>query len=380
MRSKYGDLATLSARCLASLVGQDGKFVYRQDALLGHRLSGYNLVRHSACAWAMNVTATELRRGQTVHRAARRAMDWLVSNSIVPIGPWSLGVVENETIKLGANALAILALVSLPDFSSHDRALVVGLCNYIRSQKRRDGNFFHQRKVTTDKIKDFHSSYYTGEALFAMLVASDVLLDEEQYKWSEATLRDLIGIGYGINQQSHWMMYAVEACHRRFPRREFLEYADRLVDQILQRPWYRLRKQCTPIACRTEAMLLYLRMWSSGTNEIWRCSHARDVRAAIDQNLHLQLRDWLPGGLFREGAGSNVINRLSSAQYAELFVPFDSVAERFVTDCGKGILQIAVTIDRKVQLQWGKAVFESLTHPQNRICGALKGAVNWRAR
>jgi hypothetical protein len=304
--SMHGDLAMLSARSLAGLVGPDGRFIYKHDALLGHRLPGYNVVRHSGCVWGMNVTATECRQGRTVHRAARRAMDWLFGNSMVSIGA-SVGVVENGTIKLGANALAILALVSSPDFSSRDRALVIGLCNYIRNQKRRDGDFFHQRNAATDRVEEFHSDYYTGEALFALLQASEILSDQDQFKWSEATLCRLLGAGNGIEQQSHWMMYAVEACHRRFPRRRFIDYADRLVDQILQRPWYRLREQCTPIACRTEAMLTYLRMSSTENNDIWRRKRLRDVWAAIEHNLHLQLRDWLPGGLFREGAGSNVV-------------------------------------------------------------------------
>jgi hypothetical protein len=307
VQSRYSHLAQVSARCLANLVGEEGKFIYKHDALLGRRLPGYNIVRHCGCVWAMNVTATECRDEQKVYHAARRAMNWVASSAIIPIGSHGLGVVENETIKLGANALAILALISLPDFSSRDHALVVGLCDYIRNQRRSDGDFVHQRSATTGKIKDFRSSYYTGEALFATLAASEILSDQDQFKWSEATLRGLVRTGYGVEQQSHWMMYAVEACYKRSPKTVFIEYADRLADQILHHPWYRRREQCTPIACRTEALLAYLRMSSNTANESSRHKRVRDVWAAVEQNLVLQLRDWLPGGMFREGAGSNVV-------------------------------------------------------------------------
>jgi hypothetical protein len=218
---------------------------------------------------------------------------------LVPTGPCAAGIAEEGIVKLGANALAVVAFVSFRDFSPYDKQLVVALCNHIWAQQRPDGDFIHERYAMTGEEKPSRSDYYTGEALLAALLASERLADSEQFDRARATLITLIGRGYGIEQQSHWMMYAAEACNRLSPDARFLNYAERIVDNILGRQEYRLHERSTPIACRTEALLSYLRMASelSGIGN-------RALRAwnAIEQNLALQLRDRLHSGAFRGGA------------------------------------------------------------------------------
>lgn len=305
--SLHGDsleVARASARCLAGLVRPDGRFLYKYDPVLGQARPSYNIVRHSGCVWALNLAAAGISPSPDVLKAARRAMRWVTENAVVPTGPSSAGIAEQGIIKLGANALAIVALVSFKDFSPDDEQLVVALCNHIWAQQRPDGDFIHKRDAATGGEKFFRSDYYTGEALFAVLSASERLADKEQFDRARDTLIVLIGRGYGVEQQSHWMMYAAEACYRLSPDSLLLTYAERIVDSILDRRDYRLHERSTPIACRTEALLSYLRMASGrrGTGN-------RPLRAwnAIGENLALQLRDRLPGGAFCGGANDREV-------------------------------------------------------------------------
>jgi hypothetical protein len=297
------DRALLSARCLANLITSSGKFIYKYDLSTGDPLPGYNILRHSGCVWAINRSDSVATLGPKVQKAARLAMEWLIGNRVIRAGRSGLAVADRETLKLGANGLAVLALVSLPDFSTKDKRVVSGLCKYMRAQHREDGHFVHQRNLLTGSIKPFQSQYYTGEALFAMLVASEQLSDYKQFEWSQGVLKTLVAKGYGIAEQSHWMMYAVETCYRISPDPELLLYAERLAEAILENPDYRATQSCTPIACRNEALLASLRL------PLTRVSPSRLLKIwnTVKVNLSLQLRDYLPGGAFRKGHGSNQV-------------------------------------------------------------------------
>ena len=231
-------------------------------------------------------------------------MDWLTGNAVVPTGPRSVGIAEEGIIKLGANALAVVALISFRDFSPFDKQLAVALCNHIWAQQRADGDFIHERDAVTGEEMPFRSDYFTGEALFAALLASERLADSGQFDRARSTLVTLMDRGYGIEQQSHWMMYAAEECNRLTPDSRFLGYAERIVDGILDHQEYRLYERSTPIACRTEALLSYLRMASEPS---WTGSRASRAWNAIEENLALQLRDRLHSGAFRGGANDREV-------------------------------------------------------------------------
>jgi hypothetical protein len=253
--------------------------------------------------------------------AGRRAMSWLIRYALVARGNDGFGVAEDGIIKLGANALAVLALLSMRDFCGQDMEIVAGLADYMWKQQVDNGDFLHKRSVATGAGQPFRSLYYTGEALFALLLASERLNKPDQFRRATTTLKTLIGCGYGFEQHSHWMMYAVEAHYRTAPDSMLQAYAEQMVDEILKQPYYRERQCCTPIACRTEALLAYLRM--SRVVIDWQHQRLFRVQHAVEQNLALQLRDRLPDGAFRKGADSNEVridylqhNLLTLLQYS----------------------------------------------------------------
>ncbi len=302
----HGDslqLALISARRLLQLIKPDGTFTYRYDYILRQQQPGYNILRHCGCVWALNLS--EQVGELTVGEGVQRAMNWLAAKRMVPSRQAGLCVEEGGNTKLGGNALAILALVSRSDFSRRDRELIKGLCAHIWMQSREDGDFIHRRNIHTGEAEAFRSDYYTGEALFALLSAAYKLSDKHQAARAQNALLGLVATGYGISEQSHWMMYAVEVCHRHALNANLVSYAEQLVDNIISLPSYRAEHRCTPIACRTEALLAYLRMLPPGERRV----QDRALRAwrTIEENLVLQLRDRLPDGAFRKGADSSEV-------------------------------------------------------------------------
>jgi hypothetical protein len=110
---------------------------------------------------------------------------------------------------------------------------------------------------------------------------------------------------YGVAEQSHWMCYAIEAAYALTPDSALLAYADRIAGNILDRPHYKERPRCTPIACRSEGLLAYLRtLRRSGRADERRFAQVRDEIAI---NPALQLKDRLPDGAFCQGAGSSMV-------------------------------------------------------------------------
>jgi hypothetical protein len=101
------------------------------------------------------------------------------------------------------------------------------------------------------------------------------------------------------------MMYAAEAAYENAPDSAIVEYASRLVQGILSDASYRNSRFCTPIACRGEACLVYLRLLRhaglSGSGL------TAQVRHQLVVNLSLQLSDRLHDGAFCRGGGSRTV-------------------------------------------------------------------------
>ena len=297
-------LALQSAERLAKMVKPSGKFVYRYKAASGEPITcAYNMLRHSGSVWALNVARQA--GAQDLAEPARRAMDWLVRHHIVRVPQGGAYVDSKGNFKLGGNALAILAFASLADFSDSDRALVEDLCRYVWSQVNERGEFIHKRDAKTGEISTFRSSYYDGEALFALLVAGEKLADTAMILRTKHVLLANARRGLGIDDQSQWMMYAAETCQRLSPHPDLMIYAEKVVDDIFKRPSYRDGDKSTRIACRTEALLSYLRMAPHPPLYL----DARQKRAwrTIKENIDLELLSRLPDGAFCQDPGKTIV-------------------------------------------------------------------------
>jgi hypothetical protein len=287
---------------LAQLVGSGGEFLYHYD-MIGRSLPGYNALRHAGSIWAMLHVG-----GQAKRPAARRAVAWRVKRYRRNRTDGSqLALEHRNQVKAGGNALAILAHLELG--TPKDMRLARGLANHLLSLQREDGDYHHKLWVD-GTIDEFRSNYYTGEAMFA-LARFAAAAKAPRYLASALRAERVLGPrGYGVAEQSHWMLYALEAIHKSLhlapdqgvSHGDLEEHACKIVEGIIDDPAYRARNQSTPTACRSEGLLAGWRLLR-GAQEAERFAKLRDrILIEVKKNLVQQLRYQAADGGFINGA------------------------------------------------------------------------------
>lgn len=294
-----------SAVCLAALVREDGSFLYRYDSRSEEPKGGYNILRHAGAIWAL-LDAYRDSRDERLLTGARRATHHLLASSLRFFRSYSnVCISEDNTIKLGGNALAALALLSLFEVTRERLLLTLAeqLCQFMLDQRRQHGDLVHKRYFESGKISAFRSMYYTGEALLAMLT---LYRQTEGRHWLDAAIEieePLAAEGYGVKEQSHWMLYALDLLSSFSPSPIYSLHAAAIAIDILDKPEYLTWNRSTPIACRTEGLLAFLRQPSSGEGED--SSLRARCLAQVEHNLDQQMTFRLDDGAFIRGGNDH---------------------------------------------------------------------------
>jgi hypothetical protein len=297
-------IARRGARRLAKLVKPDGRFVYRYIPEKNLVSKKYNVLRHCGAVWSMFDVMGMAGADLQVHEAAVRAGRHMLEHFVKPFGQDRLCVVDAEKIKLGGSGLALLALYELnraaPDAKLVDTARAIG--RYILDQRTADGDLVHGRIYPSGEPYPFRSNYYTGEALFGLLRLHQMT---GETLWRDAAfelIRALAPRDYGVAEQSHWMLYTLDLADELAPDAASRRYAARIAADMLAKRGYMARAESTPIACRSEGLLAYLR--------ILRRSDAADLRpgfaeceALVRECLSAQFSFFRRDGSFVRGGG-----------------------------------------------------------------------------
>ena len=254
-------IARQGAQRLAALVDEAGRFLYRYDAATGAVLDGYSAARHAACVWFLALAANRLAEPGLVP-AASRAMRWLEAHHLVPFGEHGIALAEDDAVELGGTALALLAAAELDHAGEGEArpALARRLGRHLLGQRRPDGDFIHRRARNTGRAEDFRSPFSTGQALLALAVLGAAIGGDEVLAPALASETVLAGQNYGAADQSHWMLYAIEALEAVAPVAAHRAHARRIAGTTLVYPVYRDLGKSTAIACRCEGLVAYLGM------------------------------------------------------------------------------------------------------------------------
>ncbi len=302
------DIVAASLTHLVRIVLPGGRFIYAHEADNIHQAhDGYNLLRHCGTLWFMARAVQAMppsARDQALD-AIRHATGYLARWLEPP--PWarpghpSLALVAKGMVKLGGLGLGLLALSEVARRPDALPDLPLGLDETLARMRRYaldeiDGDDFrHKRVIATGEVTAFRSDYYTGEAIFGLLVTGGA--DDDLTRVTTALMRR----GYGWAQQSHWMAYAAcEAVERGVVSKTLgATYLAGLMEAILGDTQYRARRQSTPIACRTEALTRVLLM-AGRLPDLLPADLLARLRVHAVQNLALQL-DWYKDGQFWKG-------------------------------------------------------------------------------
>jgi len=301
MKFSAVDVARTGAEYLGGLVKPNGQFVYQLDHQTGEVGPGYNVLRHCGTIWAMLDVYRMIGCSEQTLQAARRAGGYLLDQYLrFDHDIDAICISEDNSIKLGGNGLAILALLSLSEVTGDQYILhtAIRLGEYIVANRTADGDFIHKKFFKSQKISAFRSDYYTGEALLALLALFEKTKDVKWLEVAKERETELAKVDYGVSEQSHWMLYALEVISRHHKTKEYFSHAAKIARHILDYPEYRASERSTPIACRSEGLLAFLRMTREGGVD----SNLREAcLAAIREDLSLQFEYRRPDGAFVRG-------------------------------------------------------------------------------
>ena len=296
------DVAQSGAAYLATLVDKQGQFKYRFDPEEGKASRGYNVLRHCGTIWAMMDVCDSL-QSEEVLDACRRAAIYLQNNFLIFDGDMKHAcVMEKNAIKLGGNALAIIALLSVNKNLDDDllQAIILRLGDFMLDQQDSDGDFIHKRFFKSGKISQFRSLYYTGEALLALMKLHEIT-GEKRFLDAVLKCEDLLcPQDYGVAEQSHWMLYSLEALLKVDNSPKYYLHAEKIARHIIDNPDYKSWGRSTPTACRSEGLLAFLRIQPPASQKADDNLRQKCLEA-VKENLALQLSFRRPEGSFIRG-------------------------------------------------------------------------------
>jgi hypothetical protein len=222
-----------SSDYLSKQIDNMGKFRYGYFPCFNKEIKGYNMLRHASTTYSM-IEAYEIRKDEQLGQAIKRSLNFLVCYGIELLtdseGIKRGFVVErtnNNEIKLGANAAAILAL------SKYSR--VFNDYKYVQTMEylaegidychdKQDGSFVHVLNFPDLSIKEkFRVIYYDGEAAFALMRLYDIDKNERWLNITEQVFEYFIRERYWYNHD-HWLSYCSNELLKYKLEKKYIEF------------------------------------------------------------------------------------------------------------------------------------------------------------
>lgn len=217
---------------LARQVGADGRFVYGYHPCFDRQIGTYNTLRHASTTFAM-IEAYEVTRDDSLRSAIERSILKMTRGFIreakLSDGSIAAFLTEaNKEIKLGGNAVALLALAKYAQVfaTSAHAALMTKLALGIRHmQDPQTGAFRHVLDFPTLATREeFRTIYYEGEAAFALMRLYEISGDQRWLDAVELAFRHFIAQDHA-RYHDHWLGYCVNELTRHRPREEYFRFA-----------------------------------------------------------------------------------------------------------------------------------------------------------
>jgi len=295
------------------VINSKGKFIYSYIPWENRKEKRYNILRHAGTVYSI-LEAYELTAEEKLLRAAESAVAYL-SSKIISFqlnGKDFNAVVERDIIKLGGNALAIIALSKHSQVTGSLKylSLMQGLARWITETQDDEGQFtIHKINNSTGEILNFTSHYYPGEAILALMRLYHIDGNEVWLDAAERAAHYLINVRdkgadiYSI-AHDHWLLYALNELYRERSHDVYVDHVLLIAKSIMETQvinddknpdWngaYYLplpRLESTPTAIRSEGLSAAYHLAKYTGHE----KEASRIVKAIHEGIRFQLQTQL---------------------------------------------------------------------------------------
>jgi hypothetical protein len=232
----------LAGKYLKNAVKKDGSFVYEYFPSTDEENPQYNMLRHAGAVYAM-LELYEMTKDKALLEKIQKTISFLLGNlrNVRMKNQEVLLAIDNGNIKLGANALAILALTKYMCVVKTREHLetVQKLARWIQLTQSPQGRFrIHKQDFATQKISDFVSGFYPGEAIYALTLLYKIDKNKEWLDTAEKAAQYLIDVRNGGKSTAqldhdHWLLYGLNELYRLSPQKIYYEHALKITEAIL---------------------------------------------------------------------------------------------------------------------------------------------------
>lgn len=264
---------------LCSNCRKDGKFVYLINKNTNEYTDTYNVLRHAGSVYALTEFAKiSPNAKRDVLPVIARSIKWIRKKCSVKIMDYQ-GIITNKKItknkeksqvKLGANALVIIALLGYDSIKQGavNKSYLKKLADFMVFMQKDDGSFYSKYMINGGKKDDWESSYYPGEAALAFAELNHIFDNEYYFNKAVFALSKLAKNRQLLSETEieadHWALIATNKIimNKLLPEyyKHLLSYHAEQIANAIAYNWRIVlsQKRTTPISTRLEGLIAYL--------------------------------------------------------------------------------------------------------------------------
>lgn len=220
-------ILSTAGQSLSNMLETNGKFRYGYFADQNEKISTYNIIRHVAAIWAL-LMQYRVAPQEGLRKKIDAAISFALTNALEERETLAYLIehTANE-IKLGANAVAIITLITYMDVMQEETylSLVKKLGEGILACQNEDGGYWHILSYPELKrTEEYRIVYYDGEATFALAKLYGCTKEEKWLNAAQKAVEYFIKKNY-TKYRDHWVAYSINEVTKYIPDERYFAFA-----------------------------------------------------------------------------------------------------------------------------------------------------------